>query len=52
MCVLTSYSGDQIQEAADGSYGTFVEEQNCIQFLLGNLKEREYFLNIDADGRT
>jgi hypothetical protein len=34
MYLLTSYSDDQIQEAeADGAYGTFVEEQNYIQFL-------------------
>ena len=34
MCLLTSYSGDQIKEVeADGAFGTFVEEQNYIQFL-------------------
>jgi len=34
MCLLTSYAGDQIKEAeADGAFGTFVEEQNYIQFL-------------------
>ena len=53
MCLLTTYSDGQIQEAeTDGAYGTFVEEQKYIQFLQGNLKEREYFVNICVDWRT
>ena len=49
MCLLTSYSGDQIK---DGAFGTFVEEQRYIQFLQGNLQERDCLGSIDVDGRT
>ena len=53
LCLLSSYSGDQIKEAeADGAYETFVEEKNYIQFLQGNLQEGEYLGKMGVDGRT